>query len=87
MTRKSDGIVAGYDGSPGAERALRWAVREAWERSTVLTVCLAWAPEYLTLLDEASVSDLAQRKGVTLRTAAFMKAISRVVRAKILGGI
>ena len=63
MTRKIDGIVAGYDGSPGAEQALQWAVREAWERSTVLTVCLAWAPEYLTLLDEASVSDLAQRKG------------------------
>jgi glutamate dehydrogenase (NAD(P)+) len=31
--------------------------------------------------------DLAQRKGVTLRTAAFMKAISRVGRAKVLGGI
>jgi glutamate dehydrogenase (NAD(P)+) len=31
--------------------------------------------------------DLALRKGVTLRTAAFMKAISRVGRAKILGGI
>jgi glutamate dehydrogenase (NAD(P)+) len=31
--------------------------------------------------------DLAQRKGVNLRTAAFMKAISRVGRAKILGGI
>ncbi|MGP0062169.1 MAG: Glu/Leu/Phe/Val family dehydrogenase [Isosphaeraceae bacterium] len=33
------------------------------------------------------VYDLAQRKGVTLRTAAFMKAISRVGRAKVLGGI
>lgn len=43
MTGKSDGIVAGYDGSPGAGEALRWAVREARERSTVLTVCLAWA--------------------------------------------
>ena len=31
--------------------------------------------------------DLAQRKGVTLRTAAFMLAISRVGRAKILGGM
>jgi glutamate dehydrogenase (NAD(P)+) len=31
--------------------------------------------------------DLAQRKGVTLRTAAFMKAIQRVGRAKVLGGI
>jgi glutamate dehydrogenase (NAD(P)+) len=33
------------------------------------------------------VYDLAQRKSVTLRTAAFMKAISRVGRAKVLGGI
>ena len=31
--------------------------------------------------------ELAERKEVTLRTAAFMKAISRVGRAKILGGI
>ncbi len=31
--------------------------------------------------------DLAQRKGVTLRIAAFMKAISRVGRARVLGGI
>ena len=33
------------------------------------------------------VYDLAQRKGSTLRTAAFMKAISRVGRARILGGM
>jgi len=33
------------------------------------------------------VYDLAQRKGATLRTAAFMKAISRVGRARILGGM
>jgi len=63
MTGKSDGIVAGYDGSPGAEQALRWAVREARERGAVLTVCLAWAPEYLAMLGEASVYDLARRKG------------------------
>jgi glutamate dehydrogenase (NAD(P)+) len=31
--------------------------------------------------------ELAERKGVTLRTAAFMKAISRVGRAHILGGM
>jgi nucleotide-binding universal stress UspA family protein len=63
MTWNSDGIVAGYDGSPGADEALRWAAREARERGTVLTVCLAWAPEYLAVLDDASVYDLAQRKG------------------------
>ena len=33
------------------------------------------------------VCDLAERKNVSLRTAAFMKAISRVGRAKIIGGI
>jgi len=31
--------------------------------------------------------DHAQRKGVSMRTAAFMKAISRVGRAHVLGGI
>jgi glutamate dehydrogenase (NAD(P)+) len=33
------------------------------------------------------VYDLSQRKGVSLRTAAFMLAINRVGRAKVLGGI
>ena len=33
------------------------------------------------------VYDLAQRKNVTMRTAAFMKAISRVGRARVLGGM
>jgi glutamate dehydrogenase (NAD(P)+) len=33
------------------------------------------------------VYDLAQRKNVTMRTASFMKAISRVGRARILGGM
>jgi glutamate dehydrogenase (NAD(P)+) len=33
------------------------------------------------------ISDLAQRKNISMRTAAFMLAISRVGRAKVLGGI
>jgi glutamate dehydrogenase (NAD(P)+) len=33
------------------------------------------------------VYDLAQRKNVTMRTAAFMKSISRVGRARVLGGM
>jgi len=33
------------------------------------------------------ICDVAERKGTTLRTAAFMKAISRVGRARILGGM
>ncbi|WP_406699969.1 Glu/Leu/Phe/Val dehydrogenase dimerization domain-containing protein [Singulisphaera sp. Ch08] len=35
----------------------------------------------------SKVYDLAQRKSVSLRTAAFMLAISRVGRARVLGGI
>ncbi len=44
--------------------------------------------EELKLVDAfREVYDLAQRKSVTMRTAAFMKAISRVGRARILGGM
>jgi len=32
MTGNRYGIVAGYDGSPGAAQALRWAAREARAR-------------------------------------------------------
>ena len=35
MTGTTYGIVAGYDGSPGAAQALRWAAREAWARNVV----------------------------------------------------
>ncbi|MBX6312163.1 MAG: glutamate dehydrogenase [Isosphaeraceae bacterium] len=35
----------------------------------------------------AKVYDLAQRKGLSMRTAAFMLAINRVGRARVLGGI
>jgi glutamate dehydrogenase (NAD(P)+) len=35
----------------------------------------------------SKVSDLAQRKNISMRTAAFMLAISRVGRARVLGGI
>jgi glutamate dehydrogenase (NAD(P)+) len=44
--------------------------------------------EELRLVESfAKVHDLAQRKQVTLRTAAFILAISRVGRARVLGGI
>jgi nucleotide-binding universal stress UspA family protein len=47
MTGTIHGILAGYDGSPGSEQALGWAVREARSRGTIVTVCHAWAPEYV----------------------------------------
>ena len=49
MTGMTDGIIAGYDGSPGSDEALRWAAREAWARGTALTICLAWPPDDLAL--------------------------------------
>ena len=63
MTGMTDGIIAGYDGSPGSDEALRWAAREAQARGTMLTVCLAWAPGYLALADDPAVHDLARQRG------------------------
>src|SRR5712691_5465053 len=63
MTGMTRGIVAGYDGSPGSAQALRWAAREAQARGTTLTVCLAWAPDHMTLPTESAMSDLARQHG------------------------
>jgi nucleotide-binding universal stress UspA family protein len=63
MTGTTYGIVAGYDGSPGAAQALRWAAREAWARGTTLTVCLAWTPDHMELPTESAQCDLARQHG------------------------
>jgi nucleotide-binding universal stress UspA family protein len=63
MTWMTEGVVVGYDGSPGSELALRWAAREASDRGTTLTVCHAWAPEDLALAIEPPLFDLALRQG------------------------
>lgn len=62
MAGKTEGILAGYDGSPGSEHALAWAAREARSRGTVLTVCHAWAPGFAALPSGAPV-DLARHSG------------------------
>jgi nucleotide-binding universal stress UspA family protein len=63
MSGKLDGVLAGYDGSAGSERALSWAAREARARGIVLTVCLAWAPGFAALPGEAGVVGLARQSG------------------------
>ena len=63
MTGTTNGIVAGYDGSPGAAQALRWAAREAFARGTTLTVCLAWTPDHMELPTESDLCDLARQHG------------------------
>lgn len=58
------GILVGYDGSAGSERALAWAAREARLRGTTLTVCHAWGPAYPARPTEvAALSQLARRSG------------------------
>lgn len=74
MTMPRHGIVAGYDGSPGSDRALRWAVEEARARRSALTVCLAWAPQYLDLIDDAGMYDLARRRGEEFLAAGLRRA-------------
>ena len=63
MTGTRYGIVAGYDGSPGSVRALRWAAREAQERGTTLTVCLAWTPDQMEPPAEPALAELARQHG------------------------
>jgi nucleotide-binding universal stress UspA family protein len=63
MTRTTDGIVAGYDGSPGSDEALRWAAREARARGTALTICLVWAPDELALPGDGRLRDRARQRG------------------------
>jgi nucleotide-binding universal stress UspA family protein len=57
------GILVGYDGSPGSEKALFWAAREARAREAVLTVCQAWALGYPAPPTEVAAFDLARRSG------------------------
>jgi nucleotide-binding universal stress UspA family protein len=90
MTGKMYGIVAGYDGSPGAAQALRWAAREARARDTELTVCLAWTPDHMELPTESDLCDLARQHGQEILTRGLPYAGSLLgpgrVRADLAGG-
>lgn len=63
MTGMTDGIVVGYDGSPDSDLALHWAAWEAHDRGVRLTICHAWAPEYLALNIEPPLYELEKRRG------------------------
>jgi nucleotide-binding universal stress UspA family protein len=62
MTGMTDGIIAGYDGSPGSDEALRWAAREAWARGTGLTIFLARPPDELALPDDWRARDRIRQR-------------------------
>jgi nucleotide-binding universal stress UspA family protein len=57
------GILVGYDGSQGSERALTWAVREARACKTVLTVCQAWEPGFAVGEEDQALREFARRSG------------------------
>jgi nucleotide-binding universal stress UspA family protein len=63
VTERTDGVVVGYDGSPGSDSALHWAACEAHDRGARLTICYAWAPEYLALNIEPQLYEFEQRRG------------------------
>jgi nucleotide-binding universal stress UspA family protein len=90
MTETTYGIVAGYDGSPGAAQALRWAAREAWARGTTLTVCLAWTPDHMELPTESDLCDLSRQHGREILTRGLPYAESVLgpgrVRADLAAG-
>jgi nucleotide-binding universal stress UspA family protein len=90
MTGTTYGIVVGYDGSPGAAQALRWAAREAWARGTTLTVCLAWTPDHMELPTESAQCDLARQHGQEVLTRGLPYAESVLgpgrVRADLTAG-
>ena len=62
MSGVTDGIVVGYDGSPGSAEALRWAAREAWARGTVLTICLTRRPDDLALVGDPEAGGQARQR-------------------------
>jgi nucleotide-binding universal stress UspA family protein len=90
MTGTTYGIVVGYDGSPGAAQALRWAAREAWARGTTLSVSLAWTPDHMELPTESDLCDLARQHGreILTRGLPYAEAVlgPGLVRADLAAG-
>lgn len=73
MTGTANGIVAGYDGSPGSQEALDWAVWEARARALALTVCHVQAPGHAGTPDDAA-ADLAWQYGERVMTGGIQHA-------------
>lgn len=79
-----EGILIGYDGSPGSNAALDWAVWETDARHTELTVCLAWAPRYLEALGERKVYDVARQRGEEILEGGLQYAKSLLGPGRVL---
>jgi len=79
-SRAAPVIVVGFDGSPGAEAALRFAAEEATLRGLPLRIVCAWEPRAATYVGEAfaptadAFLDAEHRAEETLRSAVELAA-------------
>lgn len=56
-------VLAGYDGSPGSERALRWAAEAASARRLPLHICHTWHWPYTILPTGSEAMEMARETG------------------------
>ena len=90
------GITVGFDGSPGAERALRWAMTEAAARRALLTVLTvhpapasAWTGQPITVpADEAAVQRARQvaEEAVAKAAAELGDSVAALVTVRSVSG-
>ncbi|GAA4507510.1 universal stress protein [Actinoallomurus oryzae] len=62
-------VVVGYDGSPGAEQALRWGAEEAQLRDLPLVLCHAWHWPYPFHPLAREILDQVENVGATVLAA------------------
>lgn len=67
-------VLVGYDGSPGAEEALCWAVEEAQLRDLPLTICHAWRWPYPFHPPEQYVLEQVESVGAAVLEAGVRRA-------------
>lgn len=56
-------VLAGYDGSPGSERAVRWAAEQAWIRRLPLNICHTWHWPYPVPPSGPTALEIARKMG------------------------
>lgn len=88
MAGTVNGVVAGYDGSPGSQEALDWAVSAARARGLALTVCHVLRPQRVAL--GAAAVDLVRQYGGQVVAGGVQRAqrgmASGAVRALLVSG-
>ncbi|WP_141576756.1 universal stress protein [Actinomadura sp. WMMA1423] len=71
---RTDTVLVGYDGSPAADEALRWGVREARFRRLPLTVCHAWHWPYPLRLPDKDTLEVLRGAGAIVADEGVRKA-------------